>query len=1221
MSWRRILLLSTAIVVVLGIVTWAMLQNSSVATDFVRRELQQRLRPQTQLAATSVQLQAGRLAVEGLAIADPLYPERTLLRVARGHVDVQADPFGKGLALRHIAFDGVELEAGPDWPTANDLLQQPPADSESGGDIPVIEIRSGRALLHLCPDEGPLEVSELALTAAPLASDPQRLQLTGSIGIAAPRATFALTGELNLQTGGAWISLTGNDVALGKPAVARLLRLAQLEAQGLEVGGHIDEFAVLMRIPPAAAASDRTPTFEVRAECREVLFDAEELPSLVRAANVILHADTRAGGELRAEFTQKNDIGDLHVLARADGLADGLDSLTLRATGRNVRIDDDVLQALRAFPIGNRVVDALRPTEGHADIDLYLANPHLGDGDTGFDLRMRDVKMAFHGFASGDGHRIGFPIPVEHASGRVMLRDGVLLLQNTSASVAAATGGGEITLEGRIDLRQQADEGTTLDIHGRDIAFCDELRDALATLLDDDGDLYNKLAPEGRTEVHVLVRPQSELAGGFAVDIAPQSAAMQWQGFPYRLDQLTGSIRVRKETARFDIEGRHGDGSLKMNGRIPLREAHKIEDSFEAVIDVEQLAVDEDLRQGVAEVVQEIDEHWRRARPSGRLSGRVKVWRPQAADGLFHDVRLTLDGVDIELPVAPWRAKGLRGQLLVQGNGPNTRIDFDALRGRLLHQSGAAAQLALLGHIETMPKVHDLAFVVRDLELCEQLGASLDELGALDNATWQALQPSGRVDLVCRHRSNASARDGGEKPNGGEQPDGGETTRNMSAEDLQVVVQLVDVKSRAPMLPRPAEHMTGELHVEGGELTFRDVRGELGGAVVHCANGRVHQLPEGDGRTEISFDVHAKDFPVDDGLANLFSGPLKKAIRERRMRGQADVDGLRLRFRIPTAPECTKPFATTIRGAIGLDGVDMLLGADSGADGGSGIRVEDIRGLVTLSESTVTDAGGQLVGTLGRGSLSIFGNRCEALDSVFTADAERLQLGSLKARIHDGELRNARIDQPALTYLLPAPNVPEGRLSADLSFRGVDVFTLLSTSGWNNPPYTGTASGRMTLSRLDGSSVVGAEATGTLKIERADLGKVPLFTAIYAQLPAVDQPRFNQFDLSYRLDADAVVFDDLEIRSELLAAKGKGSLALDGYLDVEMEIDNLLGQSADPLVMPLIDYLAKNLVSFRLYGHLRNLQARTGFVGTGAPDRSPVLPMPPARPKPASPGY
>ncbi|MFT4516063.1 MAG: hypothetical protein ACI91B_004785, partial [Planctomycetota bacterium] len=1003
---------------------------------------------------------------------------------------------------------------------------------------------------------------------------------------------------VDLQTGAAQLTITTKEVRCSQQVVAYLARLAHVENQEVDLGGEIESLSLTFTVPPRSA-SNQMPSLQLLATCTDVHVDKENLPAIVRHANLTLFADTRGEGFMRATIEQNNDTGKLSITTSLSGFNNAGDddggqgmSFDLRADGSNVVVDGDSLAALRTFPIGKELVDALRPTAGRGDIALYLKNPTRPDGIAEMDLTMRDVKMTFRGF--GDkADRIGFPLAMEQASGRVRLRGKWLLFEDLQASIPEAAGGGEVTLVGRIDLNQPSGEDTSLDIHGDSVAFSEDLANALATLLQDDGELYRKLAPSGRAEVHVVVRPKSQLPGGFFVEVKPREAAMRWEGFPYSLDSLRGSIRIRENDASFDITGRHGDGGLTMRGRIPLRQDHTVDECFEAVITAEQLVLDEDLLNGVAMVVPELEEQWRKTAPSGRISGEIKVWRPQSSDPLFHDVRLSLHDVDLLLPVAPWRATGLNGQVLVQGSGPQARIDFDALRGRLENQNAEPAQLALLGHIESGENAaRDLAFVVRDLELCEQLGKSLGELGALDFATWSALRPSGRIDLVVRERNGISDDD-----------------------NLAVVVQLVDVRSEAPMLPKPAEHLTGELHIENGELKFTDVRGELGKTIVHCANGRVRQLPKEDGRTELSFEVHAKDFPIDDGLANLFSGPLRQAVRERQLRGQADVDGLRLRFAIPTG-DCKKPFETTLSGTIGLDGVDMLLGT-----GRDGIKVVNLHGLITLSESSVTDDGGQLTGTLGRGSLSLFGHSFEAVEAAFTADAERLTLSTLKSRIHDGELRNADPNLAALTYLLPAPNVPLGRLAGDLAYEGIDVFSLLSQGGWENPPYTGSASGRATLRRLDGNKVVGAAAEGTLKIERADLGKVPLFKAIYAQLPAADQPRFNQMDVTYRLTDQAMVFDQLEVRSDILAAKGAGQLNLDGYLDVKMELDNLLGQSADPLVMPLIQYLAQNLVSFRLYGHLRDLHASTQLVGGSTPKRPAVLPIPPARKKTKTPGY
>ena len=58
--------------------------------------------------------------------------------------------------------------------------------------------------------------------------------------------------------------------------------------------------------------------------------------------------------------------------------------------------------------------------------------------------------------------------------------------------------------------------------------------------------------------------------------------------------------------------------------------------------------------------------------------------------------------------------------------------DFLLACGETLLLSANSGELALLGHLESgQPVVRDLAFVVRDLALSDQLGRSLDELGAV----------------------------------------------------------------------------------------------------------------------------------------------------------------------------------------------------------------------------------------------------------------------------------------------------------------------------------------------------------------------------------------------------------------------------------------------------------------------------------------------------------
>ncbi len=1179
MSWRRILLLTLAFVLALGAATWALLQNSHAATQLVTHELRRLLVPEASVDDTSVDLTIGRLSVRGLRVDDPTQAGRALLKVDNLYVDVAANPFGSLLDLQAVFLEGLEIELGPTLPTVDQLLRSAPAGGSSGPSaLPAIEVHRGRIRLALRPGVPPLELRELELQLVPRASG---AEWSGTGELTDLGATVHLRGDWDRAAGSARLMIAMRDVRLGGEQRDRLQALLGTDLGTFDGAGRVRELTLLCTLPGTDAA-DRQPIVELVADLDGLRVTAPDLPPLVQQATAKVHATTRDGGTATVQLSQDSAIGRLEVSAHASHLFADL-SFDVRAHGEDIRIDTDVLAALRTFDVGRQVVTALQPKTGTADLDLFLRDPHHHGGIAELELVLRGVAISYDGFGKGED-RARFPLPLVQARGRVRLRNDVLLLEDVDATIPDFAGGGTVRLVGRVETSAPSGEDTSLDIHADSVQFNDHLRAALTALLRDDGSLYDRLAPTGRTEVTVQVRPRSSLPGGWSVEVKPQAATMQWAGFPYRLDAVQGSVVARADGVVFDLAGTHGDGKLSMRGRIPIDSQHEEDGGFEAVIDVQRLAIDDGLRQAVAVLAPGIDTPWRDSAPRGNLGGRVKVWRPHPDDPLYHDVLLEVDGVGLQLPAAPWSAADLHGQIFVQGSDSDTRIDFDALRGRLEHGTGEPAQLALLGSLATGKSARsDLAFVVRGLALDDQLGASLEQLGALGPGTWQTLRPSGSVDLVCRHTAPPDAE-----------------------AQLQLVVQLLAVRSDSPILPRPAEKMTGELQIANGQLSFRDVRAELDGALVQASDGRVLTLPAPDGRAQISFRVKANGIAVDDGLANLFSGPLHQAMLDRKFSGRADVDALSLRFAIP-GPDNPLPFETTIGGQLRLYDVEMSLGK-----GPDGIRVTGIGGIVGLAESTVSDTGGGLRGTMRGGTLRVFGQPLEAVESEFAADAERIEVGALTSRFHGGSVRQARTDLPALHYLLPGAAAPEGRLSTNVVYEKVDVYSFLSACGWQNPPYSGTASGEFLLDRLDGNDIVDAKARGQLLIDRGDLGVVPLFTSIYAQLPAPDRPRFNHLALDFHLTDRIVTFDSLRVRSNLLGANGSGSLELDGYLDVRMTLDNLLGNSADPVVMPLIDLLTQRIVRFHLFGYLRDLHTEQRWVTERSPGRRQIPPMPPA---------
>ena len=95
----------------------------------------------------------------------------------------------------------------------------------------------------------------------------------------------------------------------------------------------------------------------------------------------------------------------------------------------------------------------------------------------------------------------------------------------------------------------------------------------------------------------------------------------------------------------------------------------------------------------------------------------------------------------------------------------------------------------------------------------------------------------------------------------------------------------------------------------------------------------------------------------------------------------------------------------------------------------------------------------------------------------------------------------------------------------------------------------------------------------------------------------------------------------LSLCASPLAAQGKGTMGLDGYLDIELKLDSLLGPSADPVLIPLVTFFTQNIVRFHLFGFLRDLRAEKRWVTERSPRRQAIVPMPPHAERPALPDY
>jgi hypothetical protein len=1185
MSWRRILLLSAVFLVALVAATTWVLQRLAAPTAFVRRQLAAVLAAPFELGEVTLDVAGGAVLLRDFDLHAPDRPGTSLLRLAAVRLELDLAAAGAGVVPHRVTLDGCELELGPRLPRLAALLHaEAPGTTAPAGPLPAVELHRGRLRYRHAEGREPFLLDDVELQLLP-DREGSRAVLTGRATAPALGSVVQLNGELR---GDGAYQLQITIAALGLET-ARLRTVADqfgVDLGDLQLTGTASDLQVTLTggggEPPAARAAVQLQRLAAR---------TQRLPPLIEAADVALAFGTARGGELQVRIRQQSDRGELEVRVQISDLAN-TPTCDLEARGRQLRVDPDTIAAMRLFPLGDRLMAALGPHSGRADIDLFLRDPHTPPGAPNsfaeFDLTLHDVAMAYHGFGEGDD-QVGFPLPVIHGEGHVRMRGDLVRLENLRAEVRPEAGGGTVRLDGVVAPKLPAGEDTSLDIRANGIAFGPPLRAALDGLLHDDGRLYDRLAPSGRADVELQVRPRQQLAGGWTATLRPVGARMCWGGFPYALEDLGGAVTMHPGEVGFDLAGRHGTGRLTLRGTIPL-DLHSEEKvtSFAAVVELQDVAVDDALRAAVQVAAADLDEPWQASRARGRLSGTARVWRGAPDQPLHHDLRLQLSDGAFDLPCAPWRTEQVTGALLVACDGPRTRIVCDALRGRLGHGDTAAhwAPFSVSGLLERGGAAAcELVFTVDGLALDNQLGTTLEAEAILPAGLWQHLRPSGSVDFVCRHRRDTA---------------GGMHT----ALDLQ----LADAASAAPMLPHPLTQLQGRVQVADGLVWFDEVRGLLGGNRIHCERGRIAKGTAADPRTTVTCTVRAPDVPIDAELGRLFPGPLGTAIAARRPTGRAAIDALNLVLRLPTGDSAGRdwPLTTEVAGALRLRDVGVVLGT-----GPDAIAVREANALVQIEPSVITDAGGALRLQITNGALRLFGQPLVAMSGTAVADAEQITLETLSAKLHNGSLQAGTPGAPALRYLLPSPTHPEGRLSGDLRCQDVDVLALLRECGWQKPPYKGLATGRVTLSRLDGSDLVGAAASGQLVVDRADLGEVPLFTAIYAQLPAPQRPRFDRLATAFSLKDGRLECRDLQLRSNLLAATGSGWLDLDGHLDIRLQLDNLLGPSADPLLMPLVDLLTSGIVRFHLYGHLRQIQTERRWLTEQAPRRQPVPPMPP----------
>ena len=871
--------------------------------------------------------------------------------------------------------------------------------------------------------------------------------------------------------------------------------------------------------------------------------------------------------------------------------------------------------ALRSFTVGNQVVDALQPRAGVADFDLYLREPGTSSSIIDLDLHLQGAQIAYHGF--GDpGHRVAFPLPIVNANGRVHVRDRQVSLEDFTAELHSEAGGGELSMSGHVEAAGPGAVRVSLDLFAPRLECTATLRSAFSTLVGDDGSLYDQFSPKGAAAVRLRIRPDSPGGSKWQVNVDPLGAEVTWNRFPLPIPGVRGKIVARSEGLELDLHAQDGDYEANLRGRLlapPDGSGDIASGRIDVAISAASVPLGANLRRASTTLTPDLATVWDELQPSGATNMKLVVRRLHGDADLVYDLELDLIDAQCIPRSFPMPITSINGEVLVHGRGETVAVVIDAARGLMQEANGKGSELAIVGTIEIDNGYRqDLTAVLRDLDLTPAFGAMLESSGAVGRGTWDVLRPSGRVDVISRQQRI-----------------------DQTEPTAQYTVLLRDARSDAEMLPHPATDLSGELEITNGDLTFRDLRARMASALVTCSSGHVGNSEE-TGRTEVAFVVSSERFELDDSFARLFVGPLKQAVLDRQLQGSINVNGLSLKFLLPNDGSADTPIEVVIAGNIEALDVEMLLGT----------RLHNINGVVTIDQSRVTRDGGALTGTVTRGWLTLFDHPILDMQTRFMASAERFLLSDLSFNLHGGRVRGrnstedptlgaqtttdekpqATAPSPGgtgdLIYDLTATDDQQGSLATNLEFEGLSLREFLQQSGLKSTPYHGTARGWIRLDRLDGYDLVDMQGAGSIEVFDGNLGTVPLFTAIYALMAESNRPRFDSLAARFQVRDRSVEIDNLTLKSPLVTVNGGGSLSMEGYLDVQLTTESLLGGSADLLLLPtVIQMLTSRLVRVHLFGHLRDLHAQQRWFTQGDPGRRQLLPVAPLLDKPRRAGF
>lgn len=861
-------------------------------------------------------------------------------------------------------------------------------------------------------------------------------------------------------------------------------------------------------------------------------------------------AGNEATTDLQGSF-QGRPVSVKGLLRLPADAAQGLDGvgfeLEIKADAVQLPRDDD-----RADEAERRFVESLpsvtrfiRDFDAIGAIDL-TARVRKATGPEG-KVELEEGELVFR---NSSARYIFFPYRLHELNGAVQFRpDGRIALKD----IAGVRDRGRVVINGLLGGRL-SHEGK-LSITGESISLSEEL---LACLSERDQELIRRFRATAKADVHVeMQRPARPLDHPPApwdveVDLRFLDGSVNLESFPYPLDHLGGQMRIARQ--RIDVAGLSG---RRRNGRVSVSGwASDVPDQgvvFELALNATAIEIDDVLGNALPNSGRRLYE---RFEPAGvaDIVGTLRTTEPGGT--LSCNLEANLAQASVRILESGARLDNARAQLTIT---PETLAvtEFHGQFGRADVRAEASIPLA---EDDSRLSVH---LAADRLPLDDSLRQALPP----DLRTvWDSFLPAGTaaVEVRYEHRSSAS------QPAAATQPAG----HPAGSLDYTVVIEPQGCEAVYEDFPLRLRDVKGRITVTPKEVRIEPTTAVHEGSPVRLAGA----IRRGAGNTAIELTVDAKEVAFSESVRQVLPWRMRRLWNDVKPVGKADLTFDRLAMILSPDQRSSWEFA----GKADLKGMSLALGS----------ALTNIQG--TIRAHGRMGEQWEIEGDLNWPSVRIDGRPLSDVQACFARPR-----GDPVLRIHQilGNLAGGNI--MAEVDIDTSRSGPAFGLS--LAAKEVSIGTFLNaTLEPDQRPFDlqGRAEGSLVLAGRFGDPF-SRHGTGSVTIREAQMLKLPFLLAMLqaANKPAEDQSAFQDAQLTFAVDGDQLLFEEIDLRGRTLSMVGAGRVHTPSEgLDLTLLIGSPLRLPRIEVLSELLEGVARELVEVRVEGTLASPSFRADIV-------------------------